>query len=462
MKKILLLLFVCSSIIFSQNMHYTKLFKDFIPNGIKNNQQGLEQAEVNLKQDALLHPALIYYYLKYLDLRINHNILKPQANFFQALSNLYKKIKNNFAIEQKKKIEEQNYVNIKENAMVSCLYDFFAEYNKEIHIDPNIKIDRNEQNYFVFISFTDKSEPYDSTKDYSLKLNGEIDRKFDHFNSEHKNLDKMTREEKLTLMDEMNTYWYFFDPAEKFFNRKMNIEPNEIAQDIYKNDFYILNNFIAEVFYYPVNYIFKTTGSKDISTSYYSVTNPDIERDIHTKIDYNTKKLFDIFVGYQIPFKKEYTSFSYLDAELGFTLNNIDFDPPFGKVFYTRSASSVGQYIDTKAFLEKNNSSSYSASAKLLVPILYFTQAFHIKLGVGYEMSFIKFDYNIRIPETLTDLQGNQEFYNYDQTGSYSKTNNMFSGIVSLNVTFGNFIDVITEGDISNYFGLGIGLALRF
>jgi len=465
MKKILLLIIVSTSIIFSQNLHYTTLFNDFIPDGMQNNRQGLEQVELNLKQNALIHPALIYYYLKYLDLRINHNILKPQENFFEALSNqsnVDKKIKNDFAVVQKRKIEEKNYPYVKENAMVSCLDDFFIDYNKEIHLDPNIKIDRNKQNYFVYISLSDKSEPYDSLNDYAVILDREIDKKFDHFNSLYQNLKKMSRDEKFAFVEEMNTFWYFFDPAEKFFTRKLKFEPNELAQDIYKDDYYILGNFMVEFFYYPLNYIFNTTGSKDISTSYCSVTTPDFERKLNTKIEYTTNKLIDLFAGYRVVIKREYGAFSYLDAELGFALNNIEFDAPFGKVFYSRNAARVGAYIDTKAYLEKKNSFSYSASARALVPLLYFTRALHIKLGVGYEMSFIKFDYSIKIPETITDLQGNQEFNNYDQEGSYSKTNNYLTGIVSLNATFSKFINFSIEGDISNYFGAGIGASILF
>lgn len=112
MRLLLIFLLTLTSLLLPQNKKYTNLFNKYIPAPIKNNEEGLKQINRNLEQICLLHPSIIYYYLHHLDLRFNYNITKPDSNFLKSLNsqiNKMKKSRNNFAMNQKIKIEEKKY-----------------------------------------------------------------------------------------------------------------------------------------------------------------------------------------------------------------------------------------------------------------------------------------------------------------------------------------------------------------
>ncbi len=465
MKKVLLFTLFFSTMILPQELHLTELYRDFIPTGFSKNPQGIKQVEVNLRENLLIHPSLIYYYLEYLNLRITHNIIDPELNFSRTLSdkrNQLGKMKNDFLADQRRQIESKNYPRVKENKMLSCLDEFATQFDKNVGSSQNPEIDKNKQYYFTFIALINQYEKYDSTQDYKSRIQREAVRKIKYFNTAYNNLGNMDKDEKLTLLDETNTYWYFFDPDENFFDEKINFNPADIAEDIYKDDFIISKNFNLGVFYYPVNFVFKDVEKLAISAGYTSVTSEGFERNLQTETNINSKKLFEAFLGYRFGLEKEYGALSYIDFSLGVSYNDIRFDPALNTVFYEQHGVKPGQYIDTQAYIDKKSSSSYSLSTRLMVPIFYLNPVFYVNIGASYTASFNKLDYEVVIEETVTDLQGNKEINNYNQTGNYSKTANVIAAIVSMNASLSNNFDLILEGDFSNYFASGLGLIFRF
>lgn len=353
--------------------------------------------------------------------------------------------------------------------MISCIDELFTKYDKKVYPDTSIKIDSNKQNYFTLIYLSDSnSKDYDPSINYESELQKEIDKKIEYFKTAYANFNSMNKNEKLALISEMNRYWYFFDQNENSFNKKLDFQPNELAQEIYMNDFFINERFNLGLFYHTEVLHFKGEKSTHISKVYIPTGSTpgfkghQIDSTVNIKIDNSNS--FNFLVGYRLLLKKEYAPFSFIDFKLGFAFNKIELDPSYIVLYELHGVrTNPIQRIDAKVYFDGKSSSSYSLLSKVLFPVYYFNRFLHINIGASYEIRLSNFSYDLITDEKVTDYSNNITSESHSkETRKFSDIqDNLPQGIVSLNVEFQKY-EMYIEGSISNKIRLGLGLFFNF
>lgn len=230
--KLILLLFSFIIFIYPQEKKNGHLFDKYIPDIVKTDKTNLNQIYENIEVNSSLHPSLLYYYFEHLDLRFNQNITKADSNLSLKLSilrNDFRKKRDDFALIQEQLIEQHNFVRIKENAMVSCFDELFIDYDETKTKVKEDNINKNKQDYFIVVYLRERYEDYNPELDYSKILQEETQDRLNYFRNKRLNFENMNRDEKISFIDEMNKYWYFFNKEEVYFDHISEFQQSDLA-----------------------------------------------------------------------------------------------------------------------------------------------------------------------------------------------------------------------------------------
>lgn len=176
----------------------------------------------------------------------------------------------------------------------------------------------------------------------------------------------------------------------------------------------------------------------------------------------NLQNFFTIYGGYRLKIENEYAAFSYLDLNLGFSINQIKYDTPNEFNFYELKAARPGEYIDAAGIMRRESGFSYSLLAKLTIPFFYLNKNFYFKIGGIYEFRSNNFSYNTEIRETITDLKQNSTLTVHKTSGSYNNITHIGIGLISFNSSVTDKIDILLEGTYSTKIGMSVGLVYNF
>jgi|GEM_PF-6265727 len=230
--KLILLLFSFIIFIYPQEKKNGHLFDKYIPDIVKTDKTNLNQIYENIEVNSSLHPSLLYYYFEHLDLKFNQNITKADSNLSLKLSilrNDFRKKRDDFALIQEQLIEQHNFVRIKENAMVSCFDELFIDYDETKTKVKEDNINKNKQDYFIVVYLRERYEDYNPELDYSKILQEETQDRLNYFRNKRLNFENMNRDEKISFIDEMNKYWYFFNKEEVYFDHISEFQQSDLA-----------------------------------------------------------------------------------------------------------------------------------------------------------------------------------------------------------------------------------------
>lgn len=373
-----------------------ELFKRYIPKNVFLDLENGKSIKDNLDYYAGLNPDLIYYYINFLDLKINKKISRREDNGYYILQNMVNK-----SLMQREKwltsrIQAFNNIPDIQTAKwnINNIYrDFIVDEAELLPAGKNGSPDTNKINYFSYIYFlNDNSQEYDEKKNYSALVRELIPYKIKDINNRILSVSTLESEAKISELKYLLGFWYLMgvDTGNKYL-LSSNTENFEI---IYNNipAVSLLNLQIAAgASYYP----FVDIYNKNIIVNFKdnaSVEMPHmVEFNLPLKLE--VRSMQSIALGVNIPIRKERKSFCYLDVRFFYNIMDIKTSQPdAGKELFSYS---YYYYVDST-----NNSIYYKAQPagglkeyfvglQVSTPLVYLGTSLSVEGGVYY--SYYKF-----------------------------------------------------------------------
>lgn len=402
LKYIFLLLFTTSA--FTQD--YTELYKDYLPKQIISNKHYSKNVDATIKLYAETDPALIYFYLKNLKLKLEERKTNPDSNFtniLQARLSKAKELKLEWAKRDISLLNNHIPFSIKRFRILKFYANVIAaDGGRRIVEDVPEPIDKNLQEYFIYISFIQQvGMAYDSKINYNELVDQYVASKVTELNVIYDNALSLPDSEvkkaiefafqkpyllKGSYLDRFNTVtkFYLYELIDKYYS------------DVVKKyfDWYSLS---MEYTYLEMPLEF--SGNFEYSDYF----------DFLYKYSYNiyTNNTKFIQFGYKQKIRSELSTFSSLNFKFGYAHSiskTTDFKP---QNFWEGRFMMPGLVYEGKYYLSeyrKFNSEAYYA--QIYTPIYYIFHFLCLEAGVSYFYQSVSLEYDFTTEGHFTNPYG--------------------------------------------------------
>ena len=214
---------------------------------IRYNINSLQPIQTQINKKAEIHPDLIYFHIKFINLKFDKKIdRKIVADFFQYQMTIeYQcvELRNKWIQNQINAIEKSWPDELTKNKAVKSLKEkLVPPMLKPKSIDPPVLIDKNMVDYFSFSFLTETEiEDYDPNVIYAKLKEKLYKDKINYFVDKYKNIISQKENVSLDLIPEIIDYLYIFYMYEDYVKSQSDFQVYE----------YILK--ILELYYAPLN-----------------------------------------------------------------------------------------------------------------------------------------------------------------------------------------------------------------
>jgi hypothetical protein len=412
MKLFFTLLILAPVSIFPQNME--QLFRTYIPEVLKNDNENYSQVLETLKRDAFLNPELLYYRINYYELRFNKGEMDNTKNGFEKIRSLVSQAidkRNNWVDEQILKVRSYK----KRSDFVADINQYFESLKSDIIVDNTFSIEMEQSaqhrvNFFICLYLSGNPDlKYEEITDY-VKLRKNLE---ENKQNELMNLYSDLRNETSTISETelrglVIKLWYLFPIGSEEENYvdayEIMLTQLESEYSIEKIDRFI---FLAGIRYYFLNEI-----------SQFKIYPEEISEGVQIAEVYNKFGL-TAQVGYRFLLSNSYSILSYINANLNFSIGTNSEITQSDSIIYSRSNISGNDFTSQYWVLDQPEVSDRVITSIYLrtsTPVFIIGKIFSLELG--FMMGFSHLTYDVKYSYEYSKVRVDWD----EQNGGYHNT----------------------------------------
>ncbi|HVO74464.1 MAG TPA: hypothetical protein VMT35_10610 [Ignavibacteriaceae bacterium] len=378
MKKIFsaIVILICSSA-FSQV--FTDLYKDHIPENIIKDKILSSTLEINLQRDALLQPELIYLVLKYFRQYDENNFNKDLFNILKSNERIWLVKREQWAAQTLNEIRLSG----NENVLLKTERDL-EKLDADIKLRPDDKpavLDKDEINLrdFLIVKFYRNSPEleYNSAENYSLIRNQVENDKKNYFSS----IGKGTKEDVSVneFFDNVINNWYLL------------IDNDELKASGLLLNAYNSNQLQRSKAKRSFSFLFGNVFFNQSAKFEEAIEFPDISEKLMLNKKFSIPQNY-FGLGYKLFLKDEASIFSYVEADLSFSIGYAEKEEKVDAFF--SSTTREGNIQIDENFRNFNDAyklnSLNSSTLKIITPLLQYN---YLSTECGVSFSYNTFSY---------------------------------------------------------------------